>query len=93
MSEFRFDCTFCDEVVTAAAPATVKTAVKSHLRDRHYDDLRTEFGGADCSNGCGHVFSADDREGTGFDCPSCGRDNFGPFVERYVYWRIEKNSR
>ena len=63
----------------------------SILRERfHRADLLTAFtdayGGTGCENDCGYVFPADDP--VGYDCPTCGHDNFRRSRSKYLYWRI-----
>lgn len=88
----RFDCPFCDDVVRSATAEAVKDRGERHLGD-HRADLRTAFaelyGGERCDGDCGYVFPDGNGEVAGFECPDCGRDNFPPFVRRYLYWQIE----
>lgn len=96
MSRFRLDCEFCEETVRASELTELKNRAVSHLEGEHEVRLRAVFsdvfGGEPCRNECGHIFSTDVDEVSGFDCPECGHDNFDPFVRRYLYWRIESAS-
>lgn len=96
MSGFRFDCAFCDVSFEADTGTAVKREAKSHLADSHVDELEdvfaVAFGGNECENGCGFVYPDAVEDVVGYECPTCGHDNFPPFLERYVYWRIEKRE-
>ncbi|NEU57399.1 hypothetical protein [Halorussus sp. MSC15.2] len=96
MDEFRFDCAFCDVTVDAATAAVVKEEAKAHLEAYHVTELRevfaVAFGGNECDNDCGYVFPDGIDGGVEYECPTCGHDNFPPFLEQYVYWRIEKET-
>lgn len=90
---FRFDCTFCEDVLRAESVESLKDRGVAHLESHGETELLPVFtetyGGEDCHDDCGYVFPVGIEEVSGFDCPSCGHDNFRPFVKRYLYWQIE----
>lgn len=92
-SGFTYECEFCDETLRTETAAALKERATTHLEVHHYDDLVPTFaekrGGDDCRNGCGYVFPTAVEEVAGFECPDCGRDHFGSFARRYLYWQIE----
>lgn len=93
MAGFQFDCEFCDRTVEAGTVESLKKRGKRHLTDEHDTELAGAFaetvGGEPCRNDCGYVFPVGVDEVAGFECPTCGHDNLPPFLERYLYWRIE----
>ncbi|WP_435180131.1 hypothetical protein [Halorussus sp. AFM4] len=92
MTGYSFDCTFCDTVIENDVADAVKDDARTHLADHRTeleDVFALAFGGTDCHNDCGYAFPVGVDEVTGFDCPECGHDNFPPFVQQYIYWRIE----
>lgn len=92
MTAYRFDCAFCETVIENDTGNAVQEDARTHL-ENHRSELEdvfpVAFGGTGCHNDCGYEFPVSVDEGTGFDCPNCGYDNFPPFVRQYVYWRIE----
>ncbi len=96
MTEFRFDCTFCETVVGAATSGTLNDRATTHVDADHRDGLREAFaatyGGTACENDCGYVFPPGVAEVAGFDRPGCRHDHFDAFARRYVYWRIEASG-
>lgn len=88
----KFDCEYCDEVLSATTAEAIKNQGTTHL-EAHKDTLLEAFGektrGKHCQNDCGYVFVAGSEAVSGFGCPKCGYDNFEAFANRYIYWQIE----
>ncbi|WP_435179288.1 hypothetical protein [Halorussus sp. AFM4] len=91
---FEFDCEFCDEAFLSETVEAVRDRGATHL-ETHRDSLLTEFAdrerGRECDNDCGYVFPVGVDEVAGFECRSCGHDNFESFAHRYLYWQIERS--
>lgn len=90
---FRFDCAFCDAVFQTSSVDAIQDRGTTHL-ETHRSDLLAVFANHDrgkgCQNDCGYVFPVGVEEVAGFECPTCGYDNFDAFAGRYLYWQIEQ---
>lgn len=87
-----FDCEYCEVVLEARTIDAMKERGTTHL-ETHKPTLFEIFAdksrGKQCQNECGYVFPVGGDQGTGFECPQCGYDNFEEFAHRYLYWQIE----
>lgn len=96
MGEFTFDCEFCETTVRTTNDESLKERGKTHLEAHHRDDLTGAFveqmAGESCRNGCGYAFPVDVEAVAGFECPNCDHDHFRSFLDRYLYWRIERRQ-
>lgn len=94
MTEFKFDCRFCEEVIETPTASAVKDRGVTHLEDHHQNDMKdvfsVAFGGKGCQNDCGYTFPVGVDEVADYECPECSHDHFPSFVQNYVYWRIEQ---
>lgn len=87
---YQHRCEFCEHTVEASTIEDVRTDGCEHLETQHYDEFVThlsESEGVTCRGGCGGTFSPATVDG--FDCPSCGYDNFPHLSDQHVWWRME----
>lgn len=89
----EFDCGYCEETIETASMSGMKDRGRMHLKDHHYreieDVFREKYTGRECRGGCGTKFPAEERNRSGFDCPTCGHNHFPQFAGRYIWWRVE----